>query len=54
MDEMLRNIKLKKKLEFLSNLFKENQELKESVKVLSQTVEDLKAKVDDLQKALKR
>ncbi|PFL18906.1 hypothetical protein COJ07_17730 [Bacillus cereus] len=39
---------MKKKLEFLSNIAKENQELKESVKVLSQTVEDLKGKVDML------
>ncbi|HFJ9281671.1 hypothetical protein AT278_25450 [Bacillus cereus] len=45
---MLQNIKLKKKLEFLSNIAKENQELRESVKVLSQTVEDLKDKVDML------
>ncbi|MEK5130292.1 hypothetical protein N2V80_18880 [Bacillus sp. FSL W8-0640] len=47
-DAMLQNIKLKKKLEFLSNIAKENQELRESVKVLSQTVEDLKDKVDML------
>ncbi|PFJ07587.1 hypothetical protein COI88_02045 [Bacillus cereus] len=50
MDAMLQNIKLKKKLEFLSNIAKESQELKESVKVLSQTVEDLKDKVDLLSK----
>ncbi|PDZ49175.1 hypothetical protein CON07_23375 [Bacillus sp. AFS094611] len=50
MDAMLENIKLKKKLEFLSNVAKENQELKESVKVLSQTVEGLTAKVDMLSK----
>ncbi|MCZ6942384.1 hypothetical protein EJ131_17950 [Bacillus mycoides] len=50
MDAMLQNIKLKKKLEFLSNVAKENQELKESVKVLSQTVEGLKATVDMLSK----
>ncbi|MFF2343706.1 hypothetical protein [Bacillus mycoides] len=49
-DAMLQNIKLKKKLEFLSNVAKENQELKESVKVLSQTVEGLKATVDMLSK----
>lgn len=48
MDAMLENIKLKKKLEYLSNLPNENQELKESVKVLSQTMEDLTAKVDML------
>lgn len=48
MDAMLENIKLKKKLEYLSNVAKENQELKESVKVLSQTVEGLTAKVDML------
>ncbi|HDR8170440.1 hypothetical protein ACQVPW_07815 [Bacillus cereus] len=46
MDAMLENIKLKKRLEYLSNLANENQELKESVKVLSQTVEALKDKVD--------
>ncbi|MFF1992847.1 hypothetical protein ACFVWC_16525 [Bacillus mycoides] len=48
MDAMLQNIKLKKKLEFSSNFAKENQELKETVKVLSQTVEGLKATVDTL------
>ncbi|WP_340420223.1 hypothetical protein [Bacillus paramobilis] len=48
MDEMLQNIKLKKKLEYLSNLANENQELKETVRVLFQTVEDLMAKVDML------
>lgn len=48
MDEMLQNIKLKKKLEWLSNVHKENQELKESVKALASTVEDLKTKVDRL------
>ncbi|WP_179863969.1 hypothetical protein [Bacillus thuringiensis] len=48
MDEILQNIKLKKKLEWLSNVHKENQELKESVKALASTVEDLKAKVDRL------
>ncbi|MBL1704546.1 hypothetical protein [Bacillus luti] len=48
MDAMLENIKLKKKLEYLSNVAKENHELKESVKVISQTVEDLTAKVDML------
>ncbi|MEJ9111499.1 hypothetical protein LAV76_01870 [Bacillus paramobilis] len=45
---MLQNIKLKKKLEYLSNLANENQELKETVRVLFQTVEDLMAKVDML------
>ncbi|PEE57087.1 hypothetical protein CN277_27580 [Bacillus cereus] len=48
MDAMLQNIKLKKKLEYLSNVHKENQELKESVKSLALTVEDLKNKVDML------
>ncbi|MED0973569.1 hypothetical protein [Bacillus paramycoides] len=48
MDEILQNIKLKKKLEWLSNVHKENQELKESVKALASTVEDLKSKVDRL------
>ncbi|MFV1455491.1 hypothetical protein [Bacillus mycoides] len=48
MDAMLENIKLKKKLEYLSNVAKENNELKESVKVLASTVEDLTAKVDML------
>ncbi|MFB5249653.1 hypothetical protein ACE38F_04535 [Bacillus mycoides] len=48
MDEMLENIKLKKKLEYLSNLAKENQELKESVISLEQTVEGLKDKFDML------
>lgn len=46
MDAMLENIKMKKKLEYLSNVARENQELKESVRVLSQTVEALKNKVD--------
>ncbi|WP_255257260.1 hypothetical protein [Bacillus sp. AFS014408] len=46
---MLQNIKLKKKF---NQLFTDNQELKETVKVLSQTVEDLKATVDDLRKEL--
>ncbi|PFE52038.1 hypothetical protein CN316_31730, partial [Bacillus cereus] len=50
MDAMLENIKLKKKLEYVSNLVKENQELKESVKSLIATVEDLKDKVDMLSK----
>ncbi|HDR7393871.1 TPA: hypothetical protein QCX23_001074 [Bacillus toyonensis] len=50
MDAMLQNIKLKKKLEYLSNLAKENQKLKESVKGLTLTVEDLKDKVDMLSK----
>ncbi len=45
---MLQNIKLKKKLELSSDLSKENQELKELVKVLSQTLEELKARVDML------
>lgn len=48
MDAMLENIKLKKKLEYLSNLAKENQALKESVKALASTVEDLKRTVDML------
>ncbi|MDF9495112.1 hypothetical protein P5772_21815 [Bacillus cereus] len=52
MDAMLENIKLKKKLEYLSNLANENQELRESVNVLTQTVEELKTTVDDLKKAL--
>lgn len=47
MDAMLENIKLKKKLEYLSNVHKENQELKESV-TLALNVEDLKTKVDML------
>ncbi|MFV1457064.1 hypothetical protein [Bacillus mycoides] len=54
MDAMLQHIKLKKKLEFLSNVAKENQELKESVEGLSQTVEGLKATVDNLQKSLNK
>ncbi|MBH0359250.1 hypothetical protein CN639_30805 [Bacillus toyonensis] len=48
MDAMLENIKLKKRLDYLSNLANENQELRESVKVLALTVEDLKDKVDML------
>lgn len=43
---MLENIKLKKKLEFLSNIAKENQELRKSVNALFQTVEGLKDKVN--------
>ncbi|MCR6854003.1 hypothetical protein [Bacillus thuringiensis] len=50
MDAMLQNIKLKKKLEFISNVAKENQELRESVNALSQTVEGLKDTVDMLSK----
>ncbi|ANV70824.1 hypothetical protein BCM43_10025 [Bacillus thuringiensis] len=46
MDAMLENIKLKKKLEFLSNIAKENQELRKSVNALFQTVEGLKDKVN--------
>ncbi|UNK35298.1 hypothetical protein MNO09_10885 [Bacillus sp. N5-665] len=46
MDAMLANIKLKKKLEYLFNLAKENHELRELVKALATTVEDLKDKVD--------
>lgn len=52
MDAMLENIKLKKKLEYLSNLANENQELRESVNALTQTVEELRITVDDLKKAL--
>ncbi|MFC8055336.1 MULTISPECIES: hypothetical protein [Bacillus cereus group] len=52
MDAMLQKIKLKKKLEFLSNLAKENQELKETVYVLLQTVEGLKVQVDDLKRLM--
>ncbi|PEE26297.1 hypothetical protein [Bacillus toyonensis] len=48
MDAMLENIKLKKRLDYLSNLANENQELRESVKVLALNVEDLKDKVDML------
>ncbi|WP_144488101.1 hypothetical protein [Bacillus sp. ABP14] len=48
MDAMLENIKLKKRLEYLSNLANENEELGESVKALAITVEDLKDKVDML------
>ncbi|PEM52993.1 hypothetical protein [Bacillus toyonensis] len=50
MDAMLEKVKLKKKLEYLSTIAKENHELKESVKALSQTVKDLTAKVDLLSK----
>ncbi|MCU4715477.1 hypothetical protein OCE25_24555 [Bacillus cereus] len=50
MDAMLEKVKLKKKLEYLSTIAKENYELKESVKALSLTVEDLTAKVDLLSK----
>lgn len=50
MDAMLENVKLKKKLEYLSTIAKENHELKESVKALSQTVKDLTVKVDLLSK----
>ncbi|MGF2618672.1 hypothetical protein [Bacillus cereus] len=50
MDAMLENIKLKKKLEYLSTIAKENHELKESIKTLTATVEDLKGKVDLLSK----
>ncbi|EJR62783.1 hypothetical protein IK3_03103 [Bacillus toyonensis] len=50
MDVMLQTIKLKKKFEYLSNVAKENHELKESVKTLTATVEDLKDKVDLLSK----
>ncbi|WP_242280973.1 hypothetical protein [Bacillus cereus group sp. BfR-BA-01347] len=46
MDAMLENIKLKKKLGFLSNIAKENQELRKSVNALFQTVEGLKDKVN--------
>ncbi|HDR4865723.1 TPA: hypothetical protein QCR55_002074 [Bacillus cereus] len=46
MDAMLENVKLKKKLEYLSTIAKENHELKESVKALAQTVKDLTVKVD--------
>ncbi|PGO46701.1 hypothetical protein CN977_12420 [Bacillus thuringiensis] len=46
MDAMLENIKLKKKLEFLSNIAKENQELRKSVNALFQTLEGLKDKVN--------
>lgn len=52
MDAMLQNIKLKKRLEYLSSLANENQELRELVNVLTQTVEEQKTKVDDLKKAL--
>ncbi|MGH0830858.1 hypothetical protein ACQVTX_21460 [Bacillus pretiosus] len=48
MDAMLENIKLKKKLEYLSNVAKENHELKESMKTLTSTVENLEVKVDML------
>ncbi|MDN4875681.1 hypothetical protein QYM23_22970 [Bacillus cereus] len=50
MDAMLEKVKLKKKLEYLSTIAKENHELKESVKALSQTVKDLTVKVDLLSK----
>lgn len=50
MDAMLEKVKLKKKLEYLSTIAKENHELKESVKALSLTVEDLTVKVDLLSK----
>ncbi|PQZ54494.1 hypothetical protein CQZ94_18140 [Bacillus sp. MYb209] len=49
MDTLLQNIKLKKKF---NQLFTDNQELKESVKELSRTVEGLKVTVDNLQKEL--
>ncbi|WJE18829.1 hypothetical protein QRY07_19040 [Bacillus cereus] len=52
MDALLQNIKLKKKLEYLSNLSNENQELKESVKALASTVERLQITVDNLQTEL--
>ncbi|OJE47666.1 hypothetical protein BAQ49_05430 [Bacillus proteolyticus] len=54
MDAMLQNIKLKKKLEYLSNLAIENQELKESIKELSVTVEELKQALVNLQNDLRR
>ncbi|TCW59087.1 hypothetical protein EC917_101341 [Bacillus thuringiensis] len=41
-------VKFKKRIEYLTNLAIENQELKEIVKSLSTTVEDLKRKVDIL------
>lgn len=50
MDAMLEKVKLKKKLEYLSTIAKENHELKESIKALSLTVEDLTVKVDLLSK----
>lgn len=50
MDAMLENIKMKKKLEYLSNVAKENHELKESIKTLTATVENLEVKVDMLSK----
>ncbi|MED1093917.1 hypothetical protein [Bacillus paramycoides] len=49
---MFEEVKFKKKLEYLSNLAIENQELKESIKSLTSTVEVLQDKVDNLQKAL--
>ncbi|MBG9598122.1 hypothetical protein ABE17_14670 [Bacillus mycoides] len=49
MDALLQNIKLKKKF---NQLFTDNQELKESVKELSRTVEGLKVTVDNLQQEL--
>ncbi|AXO97154.1 hypothetical protein [Bacillus anthracis] len=48
MDAMLQNIKLKKAIECITNLSNENQELKESVKTLATTVENLKRTVDIL------
>ncbi|MDZ4607584.1 hypothetical protein ORM91_11895 [Bacillus cereus] len=50
MDAMLENIKMKKKLEYLSNVAKENHELKESIKTLTATLENLEVKVDMLSK----
>ena len=52
MDAMLENIKLKKKLEYVSNVAKENNELKESIKTLTSTVEGLEVKVDLLSKQI--
>ncbi|MEK4501812.1 hypothetical protein [Bacillus sp. FSL R12-0069] len=42
------DVKFKKRIEYLTNLAMENEELKESVKSLSSTVDELKRKVDIL------